>query len=64
LSTGGHTLTARPASTRNWDDYRVLYMGTIKIPASSDTTVTVKVLEKPMNYVMNLQGVILTPEEN
>jgi hypothetical protein len=60
VSAAGQTLTARLASTNNWDDYRVLYLGTIKV-AGPDGMLTVKATNKPMKYVMNLQSVILTP---
>jgi hypothetical protein len=64
LSMSGQTLTARLASTRNWDDYRALFMGTIKVPAPANASLSIKVIDKPMTYVMNLQGVILTKEPN
>jgi hypothetical protein len=61
VSAAGQTLTARLASTTNWDDYRALYLGTIKVAERSNGTLTVKATNKPMKYVMNLQSVILTP---
>ena len=61
VSAGGAALTARLASTTNWDDYRALYLGTIKVAAGTDGMLTVKATNKPMKYVMNLQSVILTP---
>jgi hypothetical protein len=60
VSLAGQTLTARLASTTNWDDYRALDLGTVKITAAGDETLTVKATNKPMTYVMNLQKVILT----
>ncbi len=61
VSLAGQTFSKKLDATKNWDDYQSLEIGTIRIAAASDATLTLKATDKPKTYVLNLKHIALYP---
>jgi hypothetical protein len=62
-SVGTQMVATKLGATKNWDDYHPVHVGDIRIDHAGDATVTLKALEKPTLFVMNLQRLVLTRKE-
>ncbi len=59
LSVGDQSLTGTVAATANWDDFKIIKLGTIHIDKPGVAVVTVTPTKKPGQFVMNLRGITL-----
>jgi hypothetical protein len=64
VTAAGQTLTKKLEATKDWDDYRPLTLGTIKIDRPGIAFLAIRAARKPAAYVMNLRSVTLTPAGN